>query len=135
MDTPAYMAPEQTRGEPGDERSDVYELGARPYPVLSGRSPYRDTRSADIVRAVVEGPPPALATVVPGVAVDLIAVVTARHGPRSLRSGCPRRVPSPTNSAATSRATWCSPIATPPSSARIVAAASSCHLATVVNIA
>jgi eukaryotic-like serine/threonine-protein kinase len=40
MGTPAYMPPEQARGEPVDERADVYSLGALLYHVLSASSPY-----------------------------------------------------------------------------------------------
>jgi WD40 repeat protein len=77
LGTPAYMAPEQARGETGDERADVYALGAMLYSVLSGQTPYHGPSSAEVVKAVVEGPPPPLGQVAPGVAADLVAIVDA----------------------------------------------------------
>lgn len=42
--TPAYMSPEQARGESADRRSDIYSIGVILYLCLSGESPYERGR-------------------------------------------------------------------------------------------
>ena len=49
--TPAYMAPEQGRGEPTDRRSDLFSLGCILYRLATGRPPFAGT---DFVSTLVE---------------------------------------------------------------------------------
>lgn len=51
--TPAYMSPEQARGERGDERSDVYSIGAVLYESLCGRSPFQAATAWEILSQVI----------------------------------------------------------------------------------
>lgn len=75
LGTPAYMPPEQARGEAVDERADVYSIGAILYHLLTGRCPYSGSDSNSIVQAVLGSAPVALADVQPNAPGDLVAIV------------------------------------------------------------
>ena len=70
--TLAYMAPEAVRGEPQDERSDLWSLGVVFYELLTGRLPFQGRNTLDLAAAIItassppipDSVPPALATVV-----------------------------------------------------------------------
>jgi serine/threonine-protein kinase len=55
--TPAYMAPEQARGEieAVDERADVFGLGAILCVILTGKPPYTTADGADVMRQAAAG--------------------------------------------------------------------------------
>jgi WD40 repeat protein/tRNA A-37 threonylcarbamoyl transferase component Bud32 len=76
LGTPAYMPPEQARGEPVDARADVYAIGAILYHLLAGRAPYENTTSADDTLArVLSEPAPPLQTLDAELPADLVTIV------------------------------------------------------------
>jgi formylglycine-generating enzyme required for sulfatase activity/serine/threonine protein kinase len=79
--TPAYMPPEQARGEIEKlgGASDVYALGAMLYHLLAQQPPYipRGARLSNrtVLGLVVQGPPAALSSLRPDVPAELVAIV------------------------------------------------------------
>ena len=55
MGTPAYMPPEQARGELVDERADVFALGAMLYHLLAGVPPYNARTATEVLASAADG--------------------------------------------------------------------------------
>ena len=60
MGTVGYMSPEQARGEPGDQRSDIFSLGAVLYELVSGRRAFQRETAAETMTAILREDPAAL---------------------------------------------------------------------------
>jgi len=77
MGTPAFMSPEQARGEGDtlDGRADVYSLGATLYTLLTGEKPFQGRTSMEIVIRVINQEPPPPSRLKPGISPALDAVV------------------------------------------------------------
>ncbi|MEZ4401272.1 MAG: serine/threonine-protein kinase [Kofleriaceae bacterium] len=78
--TPAYMPPEQARGEEVDEAADVYALGATLYQVITGQYPYQaehESGASDdpVWVQVIDHPPRGAAELCPAAPSELCAIV------------------------------------------------------------
>jgi WD40 repeat protein len=70
--TPAYMAPEQARGEKGlSVAVDVWSLGAILYEAVTGRVPFVGDTPVDVLLRVIESEPPSPRAVNPAIHRDL----------------------------------------------------------------
>ncbi len=53
MGTLAYMSPEQARGEPVDERTDIWSLGVVIYEMVAGSSPFAAGTANEIISSIL----------------------------------------------------------------------------------
>src|SRR5215208_1655429 len=75
MGTAAYMSPEQARGIPVDERTDIWGLGVVLYEMASGYPPFTGETATDVVVAIVERDQPPIARHVEGTPPELERIV------------------------------------------------------------
>jgi serine/threonine-protein kinase len=77
MGTPAYISPEQARGENVDHRTDIYALGVMAFELLTGRLPFTGTSVAEVVAKHLMEAPPSMCGIGAQVPEELDAMVGA----------------------------------------------------------
>ncbi|HXU37847.1 MAG TPA: protein kinase [Blastocatellia bacterium] len=75
LGTPAYMSPEQARGEPADRRSDIFSFGVVLYEMTSGRVPFKARSQAETMNAVINTPHTPVGELNRKIPADLASVI------------------------------------------------------------
>lgn len=76
MGTIGYMSPEQARGQTVDARSDIFNLGAVIYEMVSGQKPFAGETPSDILAAILKSEPPPLSHLAGEAPSELVRIVT-----------------------------------------------------------
>jgi serine/threonine protein kinase len=63
--TPAYMSPEQARGDKVDHRTDIYSLGIMLYELIAGRVPFEADSTLAVIFKHINEPPPLISDIPP----------------------------------------------------------------------
>jgi len=78
--SPAYMSPEQVKGEDVDFRTDMFSLGGVLYHLLTGRRPFDGANTYQLIDNILNATPPAPSTVRPDVPELLDDIVAQALG-------------------------------------------------------
>jgi len=65
LGTVRYMSPEQARGLPVDNRTDIFSLGVMLYELVAHKAPFSGDTPTDVIAAIIEREPPPLAALAP----------------------------------------------------------------------
>ncbi len=61
--TPGYVAPERLAGSDSDAGADLFAFGAVLYEMVTGRKAFPGTTQAEVIQALLAGPPPAVSQI------------------------------------------------------------------------
>jgi serine/threonine protein kinase/tetratricopeptide (TPR) repeat protein len=75
LGTAAYMSPEQTRGEPADQRTDIWSLGVLLYEMLSGKRPFDAEYENALLYSILNAEPDPITGLRTGVPMELEHIV------------------------------------------------------------
>jgi eukaryotic-like serine/threonine-protein kinase len=75
LGTPNYMSPEQAMGRDVDHRTDIYSLGAVTYEMLTGKRPFRNTKTESLLEEIAYKAPPAPHEIDAAVPAELSQIV------------------------------------------------------------
>ena len=73
--SPAYMSPEQIKGYPLNQKTDLYSLGVVLFHLLTGRLPFRAANTAQLVYKIVNADPPMPSQINPNVPVAMDNII------------------------------------------------------------
>jgi eukaryotic-like serine/threonine-protein kinase len=73
--SPAYMSPEQIKGYPLNQKTDIYSLGVVLFQLLTGRLPFRAANQATLVYRIVNTDAPAVTALNPNLPEGLNAIL------------------------------------------------------------
>ena len=89
LGTPEFMSPEQVRGQPLDERSDLYGVGVLAFELFTGELPFKGRTPQDQMIARLKSTPRTMRSIVPDFPPALEAVIL-----RTLASEPDQRYPT-----------------------------------------
>jgi len=75
MGTVGYMSPEQVRGQPSDQRTDIFSFGAILYEMLTGQRAFRGGSAVETMNAILKDEPPDAGMLHPEVTQSLDRIV------------------------------------------------------------
>jgi serine/threonine protein kinase len=71
-----YMSPEQLRGQPVDERADIWSFGVVVFEMIARQRPFPGASVSDVIAAILERQPSPLTGIVPEIPVQLETILS-----------------------------------------------------------